>query len=79
VLSALRRGLKDPDARKASQSAIGYVQLVYGRQLQQQADETTGAPFDLATMSRADRDALKRERWSSPLRSSSGPLHTPST
>lgn len=35
VLAALRRGLEDNDARKAAAVAISYVQLVYGRQLQQ--------------------------------------------
>jgi hypothetical protein len=33
--SALRRGLDDKDAGKAARTAIAYVQLVYGRQLQQ--------------------------------------------
>ena len=39
VLAALRSGLKDKDARKAAAVAVSYVQLVYGRQLQQPEDE----------------------------------------
>lgn len=39
MLEALRRGLKDPNAGCASRAAIGYVQLVYGRQLQQRLGE----------------------------------------
>jgi hypothetical protein len=35
----LRRGLQDKDARKAAGVAVSYVQLVYGRQLQQPVDE----------------------------------------
>jgi hypothetical protein len=34
VLAALRRGLEDKDAGKAARTAVAYVQLVYGRQLQ---------------------------------------------
>jgi hypothetical protein len=61
VLAALRRGLDDKDARKAAAIAVSYVQLVYGRQLQQPADEATQAdPLDVASMSRVERDALKR-------------------
>jgi hypothetical protein len=61
VLAALRRGLKDPNAGRASRAAIGYVQLVYGRQLQQQADEqAAGDELDVASMTREERDALKR-------------------
>jgi hypothetical protein len=62
VLAALRRGLKDPNAGRASRAAIGYVQLVYGRQLQQPTDEQPrqADPLDVAAMSREQRDALKR-------------------
>jgi hypothetical protein len=62
VLAALRRGLKDPDSAKASRTAVAYVQLVYGRQLQQKEDEqSTGSdPLDIASMTREQRDALKR-------------------
>jgi hypothetical protein len=62
VLAALRRGLKDPDSAKASRTAVAYVQLVYGRQLQQKEDEqpTGRDPLDIASMTREQRDALKR-------------------
>jgi hypothetical protein len=37
------------------------VQLVYGRQLQTPSDETTQKdPLDVASMTREERDALKR-------------------
>jgi hypothetical protein len=39
---------------------VAYVQLVYGRQLQQPADETPADPLDVASMSPEQRDALKR-------------------
>jgi hypothetical protein len=38
----------------------GYVQLVYGRQLQQPMDEQPADPLDVSTMTRDQRDALKR-------------------
>jgi hypothetical protein len=60
VLAALRRGLEDKDARKAAAVAVSYVQLVYGRQLQQPKDEETSDPLDVASMTREDRNALKR-------------------
>ena len=60
VLVALRRGLENKDARKAASVAVSHVQLVYGRQLQQPADEQPADPLDVASMSREQRDALKR-------------------
>jgi hypothetical protein len=61
VLKALRAGLRDKDAGKAARTAIAYVQLVYGRQLRQPRDEGEPAgPLDVASMSREERDALKR-------------------
>jgi hypothetical protein len=40
---------------------VAYVQLVYGRQLQQPKDEQQSSdPLDVASMSREERDALKR-------------------
>ena len=60
VLAALRTGLKDKDARKAAAVAIQYVQLVYGRQLQQPEDEEPADPLDVSQMTREQRDALKR-------------------
>jgi hypothetical protein len=60
VLAALRRGLGDKDARKAASVAVSYVQLVYGRQLQQPKDEDASDPLDVASLSREERDALKR-------------------
>jgi hypothetical protein len=60
VLAALRRGLEDKDAGKAARTAISYVQPVYGRQLQQPKDEQTSDPLDVASMTREEREALKR-------------------
>ena len=61
VLAALRRGLEDKDARKAAAVAVSYMQLVYGRQLKQPSDEATqNDPLDVASMTREERDALKR-------------------
>lgn len=62
ILAALRRGLKDPDSARASRTAVAYVQLVYGRQLQQKEDEqpTGSDPLDIASMTREQRDKLKR-------------------
>jgi hypothetical protein len=45
----------------AAAVAVSYVQLVYGRQLQQPSDEATSAdPLDVASMIREERDALKQ-------------------
>jgi hypothetical protein len=41
-------------------TAVAYVQLVYGRQLQQPADEEPADPLDVASMNGEQRDALKR-------------------
>lgn len=62
VLAALRRGLADKDAGKAARTAVAYVQLVYGRQLQQQADEIPPAveALDVSRMTIAERESLKR-------------------
>jgi hypothetical protein len=62
VLAALRRGLKDSNPGRASRAAIGYVQLVYGRQLQQKEDEQPAGsdPLDIASMTREQHDKLKR-------------------
>jgi hypothetical protein len=60
VLEALRRGLKDKSAATAARTAIAYDQLVYGRQLQQPADEKPADPLDVASMTHEERDALKR-------------------
>ncbi len=60
MLAALRRGLEDKDARKAAAVAVSYVQLVYGRQLQQPEDEQPADPLDVSQMTREQRDALKR-------------------
>ena len=46
VLKALRAGLEDKDARKVAAVAVSYVQLVYGRQLQQPVDEEPADPLD---------------------------------
>ena len=50
VLAALRRGLKDNDAGKAGRAAIGYVQLVYGRQLSRR--RTNSPPAAIHSTSR---------------------------
>jgi hypothetical protein len=62
VLAALRRGLADKDAGKAARTAVAYVQLVYGRQLQQPEDETPPAveDLDVSRMTIAERESLKR-------------------
>ncbi len=61
VLAALRRGLSDKDAGRAARTAIAYVQLVYGRQLQQPEDEAPSEdPLDVSRMTREEREALKR-------------------
>jgi hypothetical protein len=52
--------LKDKDARKAAAVAVSYVQLVYGRQLQQPEDEQPADPLDVSAMTREQRDVLKR-------------------
>ena len=60
MLAALRAGLRDKDARKAAAVAVSYVQLVYGRQLQQPVDEQPiQDPLDVSAMTRERRDALK--------------------
>jgi hypothetical protein len=62
VLAALRRGIKQPNDAAAARAAIGYVQLVYGRQLQAPSDEqpSDGDALDVASMTREEREALKR-------------------
>jgi hypothetical protein len=59
VLAALRRGLEDKDAGKAARTAVAYVQLVYGRQLQQREDEQPADPLDVSAITREQRDALQ--------------------
>jgi hypothetical protein len=59
VLAALRRGLEDKDAGKAARTAVAYVQLVYGRQLQQPMDEQPADPLDVASMTREERDCAQ--------------------
>ncbi len=61
VFTALRAGLEeDKDAGRAARTAIAYVQLVYGRQLQQPVDEQPTDPLHVSAMTREQRDALKR-------------------
>jgi hypothetical protein len=60
VLKALRRGLADRDAGRAARTAVAYVQLVYGRQLQQPEDEQPADPLDVSSMTREQRNAMKR-------------------
>ena len=45
---------------EASRTAIAYVQLVYGRQLQQPKDEQPADPLDVSAMTREERQALKQ-------------------
>jgi hypothetical protein len=53
-LAALRAGIKSGKPAEGARAAIGYVQLVYGRQLQQKEDEqpTGSDPRDIASMTR---------------------------
>ena len=60
VLAALRAGIKSGKPSERARAAIGYVQLVYGRQLQQPSDEQPADPLDVSAMTREQRDALKR-------------------
>jgi hypothetical protein len=61
VLEALRRGLKDKSAATAARTAVAYVQLVYGRQLQQPEDEQPAfEELDVSRMTIAERESLKR-------------------
>lgn len=62
VLSALRAGIRDGKPAERARAAIGYVQLVYGRQLQQPTDERVNQAdeLDIASMPKAQRDELKR-------------------
>jgi hypothetical protein len=63
VLAALRRGIKQPNDAAAARAAVSYVQLVYGRQLQAPSDEqpSDGDALDVASMTREEREALKRK------------------
>ena len=55
---AAPRGLEDRDVEQAARTAIAYVQLADGRQLQQRSDEARQAdPLDVASMSREGRGA----------------------
>ena len=56
---AARRGLADKDAGKAARTAVAYVQLVYGRQLQQPVDEQPADPLDVSAMTREERERMK--------------------
>lgn len=56
VLNALRRGLKDKSAATSARTPIAYVHLVYGRQLQQPADEQPADPLDVSATSREHSD-----------------------
>lgn len=61
VLKALQIGLKEGKPSERSRVAVSYVQLVYGRQLQQRDDEQPDQSDDLASLTREERDKLKRE------------------
>lgn len=63
VLAALRAGIRTGKPSERARAAIGYVQLVYGRQLQQKEDEQPAGsdPLDIASMTREQRDKLKRK------------------
>jgi hypothetical protein len=41
LVQALKDGIRLPDRKAASQAAIGYVQLVYGSQLQRPGGRTS--------------------------------------
>jgi hypothetical protein len=66
VLAALRAGLKEGNGAIRARAGIAYVQLVYGRQLQQAEDEkpTHGDELDIAAMTIEEREALKRKLMS---------------
>jgi hypothetical protein len=62
VLAALRLGIQQKDDAEAAKAAGDYVALVYGRQLQQKEDEGPRTdPLHVASMTREERDALKRK------------------
>jgi hypothetical protein len=57
----LKDGIRLPDRKAAAQSAIRYVQLVYGSQLQRPADEQAFEdPIDVASMTIEQRERFKR-------------------
>jgi hypothetical protein len=63
VLAALRAGIKSGKPAERARAAIGYMQLVYGRQLQKEDDEQPADvdPLDVASITREERDKLKRK------------------
>lgn len=60
IVAALKDGIRLPDREAAAKAAGDWIALVYGRQLQQPADEQPADPLDVSAMTREQRDALKR-------------------
>lgn len=60
IVAALKDGIRLPDRKAAAKAAGDWIALVYGRQLQQPADEQPADPLDVSAMTREQRDALKR-------------------
>jgi hypothetical protein len=75
VLAALRRGLDDKDSGKAARTAVAYVQLVYGRQLQQPMDAGNphAAGLQAARGCRLPRDQLSNRTFRLTIRSAHVP------
>lgn len=62
LVKALQDGIRLSDRKAAAQSAIRYVQLVYGSQLQKPEDEKPSTDaLDVAAMPREERARLARE------------------
>jgi hypothetical protein len=61
VIGALKNGILLSDRKAAAKAAGDWIALVYGRQLQKPDDEQPATdPLDVASMTREERDALKR-------------------
>jgi hypothetical protein len=62
VIAALKDGIRLADRKAAAKAAGDWIALVYGRQLQKPEDEKPSEdPLDVASMTREERDRLKRK------------------